>query len=152
MWQDRCHKTHCKRMWTNKEKAFCVETYILTKSLNETRRQYLKKFKFNHRKLQLAPGCKLIHQWVSKFRNFGSVEKRKPPGRVRTTRQEANVQRVAASVQQSPKRSTRHRSQSLNLSRTTLRRIMKENLGLHPYHLSIRHKLSPCDMERWVTG
>lgn len=137
-------------MWSDTQKSFCVETYVLTNSLDETRRQYLKKFGLDHRRLDLAPGNKSIQKWVAKFRNFGTVVKTKPPGRGRTVRSEANIQRLSASTLQSPKRSTRRRSQALNISRTTLRRIMKEDLGLYPYRLSIHQKLSSCDRERRV--
>ena len=56
---------------------------------------------------------------------------------------------LALSVQQSPKRSSRHRSQALGISRTTMLRMMRE-AKLRPYRLTIHHQLTEADKQRRV--
>ena len=135
-------------MWTNEERSFCVEAYILT-SLDETRRRFLKKFHFDHRRIDRAPGKKAIKRWVARFRSTGNVSDSKPVGRCRTIRTDENIQRVSESVFQSPKRSLRKRSQSLGINRHTLWQI-KKDLKLRPYMLTSHHELTPRDMQRRV--
>ena len=69
-------------MWNMKENTFCVETCILATSLQETRRRFLSNFNLKHRQLKLAPGSKLVQQWVNKFHNLGTVDESKSPGEV----------------------------------------------------------------------
>ena len=137
-------------MWTNVHKAFCVEAYISTKSLADTRRLFLKKFEFNHRRLDLAPASSCIQKWVEKFRKEGSLTKNRRK-KICSVRNEETIRKVADSVRQSPKRSLRQRSQCLGLKRSSLHNILKKNLHLHPYRLQIHQKLKPLDQQRRVT-
>ena len=53
-------------MWTDKEKAFCVEAYISTKSFGKARLLFLKKFSLDHRRLELAPSKTCIKNcWIN---------------------------------------------------------------------------------------
>ena len=60
-----------------------------------------------------------------------------------TARSTANVDRVRASVQQSPKKFLRHRSQELKLQR-----MHKRDLTKFPYKISTRHKLTDTDKQK----
>ena len=55
---------------------------------------------------------------------------------------------VRESVEQSPKRSTRKRSQTLPISRSTMMRVMTEDLGMFPYRIQTHQKLSEADKNR----
>ena len=55
---------------------------------------------------------------------------------------------VRESVEQSPKRSTRKRSQTLPKSRSTMMKVMTEDLGMFPYRIQTHQKLSEADKNR----
>lgn len=136
-------------MWSDVQKAACVEAYILTKSYDETRRLFLKKFNLNHRKLNLAPPKSCVKKWVEKFRKEGSFSKRQG-GKRRSVRTEDAIRKVEDSVAHSPKRSVRRRSQCLGLKRSSLHNILKKDLHLHPYRLQVHQTLTPPDLEKRV--
>ena len=102
-----------------------------------------------------APNHKRIYAWVKKFDDYGTVEnlnkkcetRESHSGRKRI-RNEALIERVRKAVADSPKRSTRKRCQSLDIHRTTLRRILRDDLGKFSYHIQTMHKLTKNDKER----
>ena len=49
------------------DRAFCVETYISSKSFDETRQLLDRKLGWDHRKTCLAPNNATINRWVSEF-------------------------------------------------------------------------------------
>lgn len=55
------------------------------------------------------------------------------PGRLRTARTSDNIAIVRHSVNDDPTTSTCHRAQELNIAKTSLLRILKEDLHLYPY-------------------
>ena len=144
-------------MFSDIDKAFCVEAYISTKSFAHARRLLVKKLGWDHRKTSRAPSNATINSWVAKFRDGRLCRRRPGSGRPRSLRSEAMVKKVAESVQKSPERSLRHRAQSLGLKKSSLNSILKKDLNLRPYRIQIRHKLSPEDQRRrlkmanWLT-
>jgi len=64
--------------------------------------------------------------------------------RARPVRSTENIAAVAQSVLEQPT-STRHRSQNLNISRTSLRRILNKDLGMKPYKVQLVQELMPHD-------
>ena len=137
-------------MWTKEQKAFCVEAYLSTKSLLETRRKFIRQFNARNKKGPSdTPSKAMIMRWVKKFRERGTVLKQSPPGPAKSVRTQANSAALKQSVQQSPTRSTRHRSQALGIKRTSLMRLLKES-NLKAYRLSVRQKLIEADMEKRV--
>ena len=65
-----------------------------------------------------------------------------------TARSPANVDRVCASVQQSPKKSLRCRSHELGISVTSLQRMLRKDLTKFPHKISTCHKLTDTYMLR----
>jgi len=57
-----------------------------------------------------------------------------------------NVERVRVSLEGSPRRSTRRRSQALEISRTSMRTIIKKHLKFHPHKIRIVQKILPNDI------
>ncbi|KAI6658786.1 hypothetical protein LOD99_15111 [Oopsacas minuta] len=59
---------------------------------------------------------------------------------------------IRKSVEQSPRHSSRKRSQSFGnvckISRTTMLRVLKQDLGTFLYRIQIYHKLTAADMTR----
>ena len=67
-----------------------------------------------------------------------------------TARSPANVARVCASLQQSPKKSFRHRSQEIGILVTSLQRMLRKDLNNFPYKISSCHKLTDTDKQRRI--
>ena len=111
-------------MFSDIDKAFCVEAYISTKSFAQARRLLVKKLGWDHRKTSRAPSNATINSWVAKFRDGRLCRRRPGSGRPRSVRSEAMVKKVAESVQKSPERSLRHRAQSLGLKKSSLNSIL----------------------------
>ncbi|KAJ8940256.1 hypothetical protein NQ318_004966 [Aromia moschata] len=57
--------------------------------------------------------------------------------RARPVRTAERIAAVTQSVRENPRISTRHRAQQLNVSRTSLRRILHKDLGLFAYKLQL---------------
>ena len=88
-------------MFSDIDKAFCVEAYISTKSFAQARRLLVKKLGWDHRKTSRAPSNATINSWVAKFRDGRLCRRRPGSGRPRSVRSEAMVKKVAESVQES---------------------------------------------------
>ncbi|XP_033224300.1 uncharacterized protein LOC117177598 [Belonocnema kinseyi] len=63
--------------------------------------------------------------------------------RTRPVRSTENIAAVAESVREQPSTSTRHRSQQLAISRTSLMRILRKDLAMKPYKVQLVHQLKP---------
>ena len=132
--------------WTGEHRAFIVETFIKTNE-SVTARQRAFRLHFNLGRHDPVPARNTILLRVTNFRATGSALKRKSTGRLRTARTPENVAAVRASVQQSPRRSTFKRAQALRLSERSLRRILHNDLKMHPYKMMMAQKLSERDIE-----
>lgn len=75
----------------------------------------------------------------------GELGDLKKPGRPLSARSDENVDTVMSTFQKSPKTSVRRASSQLNLSRTSVHRILKDQ-KMHPYHLRILHELLDEDL------
>jgi len=77
------------------------------------------------------PSTQFVDQFVKRIRQTGSLlDKLIHAHPVRSTE---NIAAVAQSVLEQSSTSTRHRSQNLNISRTSLRRILNKDLGMKPF-------------------
>ena len=103
----------------------------------------------------LRPDRKGIEAWVKRFEAFGIVEnlnkksdrQESHSGRKRV-RDEVIIERVRDDVKNSPKRDLRKRAQLLRICYSTLRRVVKEDLGKFLYHIQTKHMLSADDKRR----
>lgn len=128
--------------WSVQHRVFAVQEYIRTESIVAVRRAFRLHFRIAPR--HVIPDRNRILQWVNQFRTTGSVLAIKHGRPINVTTEE-NVQRVRASVLESPRRSTRQRASVLGISRRSLQRILSGKLKLHPYKLMIVQKLLPSD-------
>ena len=83
--------------------------------------------------------------FVKKVRESGILtdkSKREKPKQVHTPE---NITAVTESVCESPSTSIHCRSQQLNNSETSLRRILHKDLGMTPYKVQLVQKLKPID-------
>jgi len=84
---------------------------------------------------------------VSKFNNTGSVLDAPKTGRPRTVRTLDNSDIVASAYVESPKKSTRRASKELQISRSSLQRIITD-IGLKPYKPHLLHALNEDDPDK----
>lgn len=86
-----------------------------------------------------------VKRVIEKFRDTGSISDLKHSGRPSTSRSAQNIQAVRQSVAEAPKTSIRHRSQQLDISRSSLQRILTKDLHLHAYKDQLTQELKPDD-------
>jgi len=126
-----------------RERVCAVELFIRTGSIAETQPGFRLE-----RNQQEAPSPNAIRRWVSQWSEEGSVTCKKPHGRPSSVRTPDNFARVLASVSRSSRRSARKHVQALRMSDSSVRRILRSDLSLHPYKLQVVHALSNRDRER----
>lgn len=76
------------------------------------------------------------------IRRTGSINLLTPPGRSRTVRTKGNIQKVKNRLRRKNGVSARKLSIELDISDRSVRRILKDNLGLRPYKKIIEPALS----------
>ncbi|CAF1447532.1 unnamed protein product [Adineta ricciae] len=125
----------------NAERIEIVKRYAIHQNAAEVARQ------FQDRYDRAPPARNNILNLVRKFDETGSVEDEPRSGRPRSVSTDENREHIRVAFEESPETSTRRASLGLNLSRTSLRRMMKE-LGLKPYRPHLLHDLSDDDPDR----
>ncbi|XP_065084407.1 uncharacterized protein LOC135706689 [Ochlerotatus camptorhynchus] len=81
------------------------------------------------------PTERTIRNVVNKFEETGSVNAQPPSVR------EQNASTVRKSEQENPRQSTPRRAQELGLSQASTWRILRRELGLHPYKIQLTQEL-----------
>ena len=115
--------------WTGEHRGFVVEAYHENnRSVITTQRTFRTRFALGRN--AFVPDRETILLWITNLQATGSTMKRKSPSRPRTVRMPENVKAVRASIQQSPKRSTRKHAMALGISSRSLRRILHADLNL----------------------
>ena len=140
-------------MLTLQHRIKLVELFLHYRTLVKTQREFCKLFP-----KRKAPQGRTITKLVKKFQSTGSVVDRARTGRPKAARSAANIELVRRAVLQSPETSTRRRNLQLGLSRTTLRRVLNDDLNLFPYKIQIKQQLNDGDKQsrlvmcRWFNG
>lgn len=91
------------------------------------------------------PTEKTIRSIIQKFEDTGSVCDIPKPMNLKTAQSVDNVAMVNESANGYPNLSIRRRSQQLDLSPTSVWRILKEDLALKPYKIQLTQFLKPTD-------
>ena len=94
------------------------------------------------------PSRKYMSRLVIRFRKTGSIHKVKPPGRPKSVRVETNIYAVAQHLVEKPTDSVKNCKDELDISRTSIRRILRQDLKYKPYRPRIVHMLKPVDYNR----
>lgn len=92
-----------------------------------------------------APSAAGVSKFIRKVRETGLLVDNKRYPRARPVRSVEKIAAVAQSVRENPRTSTRHRAQQLNISRTSLRRILHKDLGLFAYKVQLTQELKQND-------
>ncbi|CAF0945368.1 unnamed protein product [Rotaria sordida] len=123
------------------ERIEIVKWYAMYQNAGEIARQFQQCYD------RTPPTRKNILNLVRKFDETGSVEDESRSGSPRSVSTDENKERVRAAFEESPGTSLRRASLDLNLSKSSLQRMMKK-LGLKPYHPQLLHALSDDDLDR----
>lgn len=99
---------------------------------------------FGHRN---APCRNTVVNLIKKFELSGSVGNEKSCGHIRTSRTTEMIASVSQSVQKDGFTSIAIRSQQIGISKSSLQRILKEDLHLHAYKIQLAQELKPQDHE-----
>jgi len=83
------------------------------------------------------PSTQFVDQFVKRIRQTGSLLDKATRSRARLVRLLLLLRACLNNHQ--------HRSQNLNISRTSLRRILNKDLGMKPYKVQLVQELKPHD-------
>ena len=85
-----------------------------------------------------------VKRWCKMIRETGSIELSTSPGRSRTIRTKESIKKVKHRLNRKKKVTSRKLAVELNISRTSVRRILKNDLLLRPY----KKIFEPCTTNR----
>jgi hypothetical protein len=127
--------------WVGEHSGFVVEPFFKSnESVIPSQRAFRRHFRLGRR--APIPDRKPILLWVSNMRATGSTLKRKSSGRPWSVRTPGNIQTVRASIAQSPRCSAWKHAAALGIFDRSVRRILHQELGLHPYKMMLAQELS----------
>jgi transposase len=130
-----------------------VKLYFQTKSLKTVKL----KIKRSHPDLEKL-NDKTLQRIVKRFEESGSIEDRRHcnPGRPRSARSDANVEQVQTVINETPQRSVRRVLWDITNanSSTSVYRMLKLDLKLKPYKVSIMQHLEDNDISiaHWINS
>lgn len=126
-------------------KTKVVRYWFETKSWITVKRKLIRYNGLNYRDI---PCRKSLENIVSKFSEHGEISdiRKGRVGRKKSSRTIENIERVAESVQNNPRLSCNRRSQELVLSKSSVYRILRRDLGFTPYLVQVKQALSQEDM------
>lgn len=90
----------------------------------------------------LGISSRTIRYVVARYRELGTTLDRPRSGRPVTVKTVRNREIIRKRVQRNPERSMRNMAKTLQINRESVRQIVKNELGLHPYKLSKTHFLT----------
>lgn len=121
-----------------------ITAWLITNnvSVEENRQRFQNEFN------KVAPPRQTLVDWKNKLLETGSLVKRQPgQGRPQTVTGEENKQRVLTEIENDNMTSTRRLSAELNISKTSVHRILKSS-HMHPYKPLYSQELLDGDEDR----
>ena len=120
---------------STEQRTKVVQFYFESQHSNiQTQRSYRNFFQVRN-----APSSPTIYRLVRRFRQQGAVCDPPRAGRPRAVRNDVNIVRMQASIEENSESSIRRHSQQLVMSRRSLQRIL-HNLHLYPYKIQLVHE------------
>lgn len=95
-----------------------------------------------------APNESTVRRLMKKINERGSTANIKNSGRPRSGRSVENIALVRESVNGSPQKSVRRRSQQLGIRYSSLQRILVRDLHYHPYKIQFTQELKMLDHQK----
>ena len=115
------------------------------KSVRQTQRLFNREFGINS-----APTRRTIYAIHRKFMETGSVVDARRSGRPRSGRSEENIGVLEEVYALSQRKSIRRAAVELEISRSSIHRMLRKDIKAFPYKLQIVHKLEEEDNDRTV--
>lgn len=112
--------------------------------LRPSKREYLNRYPDRRQ-----PSLTTLKKLGVRFNETGNVDYKKRVVVNKPVLNEENQLRVLLSIQETPVQSTKSRSEALDMSYTSVKRIL-QNHKVHPYRISYHQKLIPGDKEKRV--
>ena len=91
-----------------------------------------------------------IKLWIKMINTAGSITLSSPPGCSRTVRTRAAIVKVKKRLNQKKRVSTRKLTKEMNISRRSIQRILREDLGCKPYKKTKQPKLTNLQKNKRV--
>lgn len=126
------------------DRALCVREFYRNNDSATIARRKFRVYR-NLRTFNDCPSVQTIKNWVQKFEETGSTLDKQRSGRPKTSRTEENIDVVQESVRENPTQSIRKRSSTINIPRSTLQRILKNDKKFHPYKIQLVQELKDTD-------
>ena len=141
---------HCK-MLSIAHKQKIIEFWFETKSASLVRRKFISYFGLVGRAKSLAPDNKAINRIIYHWRKNASIHNASKgrSGR-KKKRTPEKIDEVRQSVERSPGNSLTMRAREVGLTKSTTWRILRADLNVYPYKISVHHRLKHEDEVRRV--
>ena len=85
---------------------------------------------------------RFVYRTIKRYNEDSSVDDRSRRGRHRFVRTPAVIKAVKARIQRNPKRKQKLLALQMGLSRTTVKRVLNEDLGLRAFRRKTGHRLN----------
>ena len=82
---------------------------------------------------------------IKRFEETGSVEDRPRSGRPSV--EDDSIEMIKGIIEENPHASTRKVSESVGLSQSTVEKVLRHHLNMHPYRIHVVHALSDLDKQ-----
>ena len=131
--------------FSNKQKAFCVENYSLLRSPKQIQLLFCKTYGLDKSSRSGIPIAKSIRRWYEQFNVSGCLSfghRRRGMSYAKPVRCAENIEAVLMSVEATQKITSRRISE-LGVSQSSVHRILRHDLKMKPYHISVYQILTP---------
>ena len=129
--------------FSSKQKDFCVENY----SYSEVQSRFSCFYAKNRAWIvDLGLAYRQPSRWYEQFNVSGCLSvghKRREMSFAKPVRCGENIEAVLMYVEATPKKSVRRRSAELGVSQSSVHRILRHDLKMKPYHISVHQGLTP---------
>ncbi|OAD53117.1 hypothetical protein WN48_10746 [Eufriesea mexicana] len=129
------------KRYTKKQRVFIVEQYFKS---NEGLAATVRNFHTKYGGISDLTSP-IVKKLIKKFREAGSISDLRHSGRPSTSRSTQNIEAVRESAAKNPRISIRHRSQELDISKSSLQRILMKDLHLPIYKVELTQELKSTD-------
>lgn len=137
-------------VFTDEQKAFCVKKYCSgEKSAKKVQLLFCKEYGIDSRSRTGIPSERSIRNWFQKMNVCGCLSvrhKRQGMTYTKSARSEENVEAVRRSAEVTPKKSVRRRSGELGVSKSSVHRILRQDLKMKAYQISVHQGLTANSM------
>jgi len=127
-----------------KQRSHIVQLYFENNSSTVATQRAFRRIYANRN----GPSPRCIRRIVAKFKELGNVQDRQRLGRSRTGRSIDKIESVRQDVAATPQKSVSRRSDELQISKTTLWRILKKDLKCYPYKIQLVQNIDQNDFEK----